>query len=68
MGKWVSKPEVFAAAFSVVTLWSCLMTFLIMAAYPGVFGSSALAPLVATYGPGVVGAVLTIKKTIFSLV
>lgn len=68
MGKWVSKPEVFAAVFSVVTLASCVTTSAIMAAYPGIFGSSFVAPLVSTYGPGIVGAVLTIKKTIFSLV
>ena len=62
MGKWTTSIEVFAATFAVVTLWSCALTMLLMTAIPGVFGASFMAPLIATYGPGIVAAIKVSKK------
>lgn len=62
MGKWATSMEVFAATFSVVTLWSCAFTMLLMTIIPGVFGASFLAPLIATYGPGVVAGIKVVTK------
>lgn len=67
MNKWASKTEVFAAVFSVATIWSCIVTLIIMKTFPGVFESSFVAPLVATYGPGFVAGLMVIKKLWISI-